>query len=239
MAIQAAVGNLSKCLALAQSPFVPVSVSREEFSKLVAAAGRLGAVPSGTIKGKSLPVFAAPGVMLETIPAAVYPAGFAVDLETYRAPVTQSNQSLAVSAVVKFVQVSGSPRPLAFQLTLFPFSASNPAVAAACLPGVETRLTRLGAPRASACSCPASAVCGGKAVCTVSPKSGDEWVVAQVPKELCRPGGGAEGGDSSTSGFAMMAGLGLVGAAVGYGYRRYYRADAPARTFQTLPESHA
>ena len=235
-AIRESVGNLSRCLALAQLPFSPVFVSPEQLRELVSVASRLGPAPSGKIQGRSLSVFAAPGVILETVASEVYPAGFGMGVETYMPFVTQSNLSNALSGVVKFTQIFG--RPLAFQLTAFPLAFPTSTIPLPCPSGVETRLTKLGAPLAFACTCPASAVCGGKSACTINPKSGEEWVITQIPKGLCT-GSTAVNSGSSSPGFTVIAGIFLIGCAAVYGYRRFVRNNSTARRFLHLSDDSA
>ena len=108
-----------------------------------------------------------------------------------------------------------------------------------CSDGFEARLMKVGAPASSACNCPPSKTCGGKIVCVISPKSGEEWFSVQVPKDLCAK--------AQSSNIVLrypaviMCGLLFLGGAIAYGYYRTSRTRKMivANTFVPLPDSAA
>ena len=232
LSIKAIVGNLSQSIALAMSVFSAVRISAEQFSELVAAAN--SASLSGN-KGRPYVVFAAPGIILQTLPSEVYKANASLALETKLPTKNQVDTSAVVSSIVKFTNVSRqSP---VFQLSMYPLrDSSKLAGTPECTFDVERRLTKRGAPQAFACNCPPTLLCESQVICTIRPNSGDEWFVVQLPTKLCKT---IQDSSASDLGIGWIAGVLLFVFGCVYVYRSFPRKSQNSASRSWLPLSES
>jgi hypothetical protein len=115
------------------------------------------------------------------ISGVVYPRNFAVAFNTSYDP---SPSLSSISSTVQF----GSNSDSKVSIVTFPINNTNRRADQHCPVGFEWRYTKIGAPVAFACNCPANTNCSGSTSCSVVPADRDKWHVVMVPTELCNPG---------------------------------------------------
>lgn len=211
--------------------------THESFRELYYTARFSQSGPATKLPKSILSVFAAPGFILETIPSQYYSIGFALAISTRLPPDLEMTGQHATSGSIKVTQTVGGS--LRYQLTVFPLlTSSNNIGAAPCVDGIETRITKIGAPASFACNCPPSTTCGEKAVCVVSPNSGEEWFSAKVPKDLCKQDQPSISRIDSLAG--VVLGLFLLGCAAAYCcYCTTFKGKMIVATFQPLHDTAA
>lgn len=189
--IFAAVGNLSLATAIATSKWVQTEISGSQ-AQVLAAAAIQQAGGFGVPCKAAVPFLAVPGLVMKTMEGVVYPAGFAVSIQTSMPSMLAMALAPVISSVVTLTGVvSNSSIPIKIQISAYPlFSARRSGSLLSrrdshCDTGTEWRYTKQGMPLNFACNCPANLLCSGETTCSISPKANDSWMVIKLNSSVC------------------------------------------------------